>query len=424
CDDTLSILISTSGKDSLIGRPIVQIDEQSAREYAQASAYRIYYHDIGVQSTEEEELVLLGAYSASRYPEANSQTTNTITFADGTTAIMGFLELNKINRIMRINDGYKRISTWRRLNTSRNPDDVYEMRQINDSTSLLSLKTFVLNEIQLDSLLGWLRRCQSDNLIIDLRNNSGGDANVTNRLLSVFAQKPLNRQKGGYSMVKSRGHFQSFAHSLNYTQAVNSDIFPEYEAREGMEGFYLNDSLETVAAVYPDTLTQYTGKVYVLTNGNSCSAATLFPAVLVRNRRGVTVGRETRTGYHSMAALKFAQIRLPNSLYTINVPMVRCVFDTTICDRTPARRGLLPDYPLRLTRHEVMMGNDGQTDVMLDYTLSLIAQGLYLSPEDPFATADTPPTPKYPVHWGVIALVGATAILFIMLWIKRKKAKN
>ncbi len=45
---------------------------------------------------------------------------------------------------------------------------------------------------------------------------------------------------------------------------------------------------------------------------------------------------------------------------------------------------MLPDYELPLTYNEVTMGADGETDVMLEYALQLIADGKYLSEEDPF----------------------------------------
>ena len=45
---------------------------------------------------------------------------------------------------------------------------------------------------------------------------------------------------------------------------------------------------------------------------------------------------------------------------------------------------MLPDYELPLTYNEVTMGADGETDVMLEYALQLIADGIYLSEEDPF----------------------------------------
>ena len=145
-------------------------------------------------------------------------------------------------------------------------------------------------------------------------------------------------------------------------------------------------------------------------SSKSLSCATVFPAVLVRNRRGVSVGRETGSAYHFINAFELAQIILPNTRRTVSIPMVKVVFDTTVCERTPWGRGLLPDYELPLTYNEVIMGADGETDVMLEYALQLIADGKYLSAEDPFAEIDAP---RKASHWW-IWLLGAVGVIAII----------
>jgi C-terminal processing protease CtpA/Prc len=72
-------------------------------------------------------------------------------------------------------------------------------------------------------------------------------------------------------------------------------------AEKGSEGFYQRS--ENGNVVRADSLVNYKGRIYMLTNENSVSAATIFPAVVARNHRGVTVGRETR-GDNSFAVSK------------------------------------------------------------------------------------------------------------------------
>ena len=169
----------------------------------------------------------------------------------------------------------------------------------------------------------------------------------------------------------------------------------------------------------PDSAHQYKGRVYVLTNGRSLSCATIFPAVLVRNRRGVSVGRETGSAYHFINAYESAHIMLPNLMRVIAIPMVKVVFDTTVCARTPWGRGLLPDYNVPLTYRELLMGDDGETDVMLEYALQLIADGKYLSAADPFAESDAPKHNKHLWIW-IAAAIGAIALLAILIRSKRR----
>ena len=412
CDDTVRVMVAVPALKELEGMVVNTIDGAPALEYARRAMDLENNYDGKVESFVEEEAVSLGKYGRILNLDADKGTVHELGLEDGTTVRIPFF----LHPPLMANDAYRRMARWHNVNMRRSDDVVFETRPLNDSTAYLGIKTFEMLDKQVEQVRDFLASCQAPNLVIDVRNNPGGDSEVLMRLLSYFADTPMERQKGGYARVLKQGQFASLAHSLNHT--ADEDIFPEYEA--GENGYYIRDTIETCAVVLPDPDVHYGGKVYVLTNGHSFSAATLFPSVLVRNRRGVTVGRETGSGYHSMTAYKFADIMLPNTLQTIHIPLVQMIFDTTVCDRLPEGRGLLPDYPLPLTWNEVMCGSDGETDVMLEYALSLIADGKYLSVEDPFAAADKAPE-KRAFPWVIVAGVAALlALLALMLLRKRK----
>ena len=407
CEDTLRVLLASPGYTQYEGKVVSSVGGVPAKDYVAGFRKFCYPYDGKVESTLSERCVQLGSNGAMRHWGEDKDRGLEYGFADGSKVIVPFIEsANKY----KIGDLYLRNFHWFARNRMRGREDVFETRQLNDSVAFLALRTFDLNQVQEDSVRVFLAGCDTPNLIVDLRNNAGGDVNVLMRLLSCLTDRPLDRQKGGYNRVMKQGGFASLDYSLQYSSQMQ--VFPEYEPREGEDGFFSLDTIETCAAVMPDPGIRYGGKIYVLTNGQSYSAATLFPAVLVRNRRGVSVGRETGTGYHYMTALKFADIRLPNTFQTIRIPMVQLVFDNTVCERTPAGRGLLPDYELPLTFNEVTDGPDGQTDVMLEYALSLIGEGRYLSPEDPFAEADRPSQGGLSAsHWYII---GAALLLMVL----------
>ena len=199
--------------------------------------------------------------------------------------------------------------------------------------------------------------------------------------------------------------YSSFKSCFNYTDEMN--MYTDYV--EDGTGKYRKVSTNEIR---PDSLINYTGRIYVLTNGSSYSASTLLPSMLVRNRRAVTVGRETGTAYHYMTAENFADIMLSNSQQTIHIPLVKSVFDTTVNARVPAGRGLLPDYPVELSKNEILMGEDGKTDVMLEYALSLIADGKYLSEEDPFAET----IKKNPMMKWLFTSIGVLFLLSLLVF--------
>ena len=207
-------------------------------------------------------------------------------------------------------------------------------------------------------------------MIIDVRDNSGGHIEVERKMLAWFLNEP-SRKTESYSYANKTTGFKYLKYSMNYDTAA---IFQKNIKEENG----LNDR------IMPDSLLNYKGKLYVLTDETSVSAASAFPASLVRNHRAVTVGRETASGYHFMTAVKFAQIRLPNSYIMVRIPMIKEVFDTTVTPRTPEGRGLMPDYPVPLTYEELYTA---ENDMVLDEALRLISEGKYLG-EDYFAFLD------------------------------------
>lgn len=287
------------------------------------------------------------------------------------------------------------------------PRAPYNLKMLNDSVAYIQLTHFSLNQVAVEDIARFIdsiERAKAPHAIFDVRNNGGGDADVLSKLYSYIAGKPMTLYN--YSRVNKQGGYQSFQGT---NRLVDDSLFANYQPIEGKEGYYMMP--EKGNLVEPDSLINYKGKVYVLTNEQSVSAATLFPALVVRNHRGVTVGRETRTAYHFMNALKFVDYILPNSTLVITIPLVHCVFDTVVNARVPYGRGVLPDFPVELTIQEVK----GESDSILNYTLQLIEQGRYLSPIDPFEPLPEAPKPSVVVPLVIgIGVVGIAATVAVV----------
>lgn len=289
-------------------------------------------------------------------------------------------------------------------------DRPYSFRKLNDSTVYFGLTSFEISKVDRDAVRDSITAyLDVPYMVMDLRRNSGGDIYFTNELLSIFLTAPT-KDLGGYSWVRTRGPLK---HSLNY--APDQIVFPEYQPIEGKEGFFAPS--ENSKVLYPDSSVNYRGRLYILTDETSCSAASLFPSVLVRNRRAVTVGRETQTGYHFMTAMKYNEVRLPNSRIVLHIPLVREVFDTAVTPRTPEGRGLMPDYPVPATYEEYFTAEE---DFILGRALELIASGQYLQ-QDYFAEIDAAAESgrKPGIWWWVIGVVAVAVVSGIS--VARKK---
>ena len=355
-----------------VGKRIAGLKDKTADSARRYQLSLTGNYDAAVESVKEEELAFW------RTSCDNDNCDQTIEFADGETrTFKGSRSSGHPSEFSKTYLGY--------VNQNRHKGN-YEKKTLNDSTAYLGLGTFSLSETATDEIAGYidsLAKAAVPNLIVDVRNNPGGDVKVLNRILSYLLDEP-GRNKGAMNWVPKRGGYASFEGCcLNYTHDM--EIFPEYEPMPDGNGYY---NLYDCAPVEPDSTVRYRGKLYVLTNAGSVSAATIFPAEIVRDRRGVVVGRETATAYHYMNALKFADIRLPNSGFQFRIPLVKVVYDTTRNERVPYGRGVLPDYPVELTWREIFEAPDS----ILNYALNLIAENRYLEGEDPFTENDGKPS--------------------------------
>ena len=223
----------------------------------------------------------------------------------------------------------------------------------------------------------------------------------------------------GYQRVNDQGPFQSMKYSLD--RSIQDTLFADYQPVEGKPGYFRCDSLEN--NIVPDSVVYFPGRNYMLTNEYSRSAATLLPAMLVRNHRGVTVGRETGSAYHRMHAYKTTCLTLPNSKIVVAIPLVEVCFDTQVNERVPNGRGVLPDYEVPISLPE-LWSECG--DTILNRALELIANNEYINYENPFVETSLEDAKE--IHLGDIAwYIGGGVLLLVVLIsfiVNRRKKKT
>lgn len=282
-------------------------------------------------------------------------------------------------------------------------------RMISDTTAYLGIRDFELNQVEVEQIKEHVAQMANDsitNLIIDLRNNGGGNVEVMAEIYSFIAQQPYRQEI--YRKVNKRGDFDFFRYSSNH--AEGQEMFPDFESAPDGDGFLLDLSDEWLQ---PDSVVNYKGRVYLLANERSFSAAAVFAGWVKSQNRGVIVGRETGSTYHQMKAIKFEDLMLPNSKYIIHFPLIQTVMDTIMNERFPYGRGVLPDYEVKLKIDELSSPND----TILDYTLQLIREGKYIYYVEPEPETLAVEEEK-PSNWWIWVLVGVAALAVIAVVVK------
>ena len=345
------------GYEKFLGKEVIAVNGVAAKDLIERTRQNIVGYDGKIESTITRDL--LTGWNTFFQNNLTAQTA-VMKFADGTTLRDQWTPARQVKGVK---PAYTKSAYGRRAAANRKAQ--FSFRLLSDSVALLTLGDFQLNQVQMETIADSLTRHLSiPSLIIDARQNPGGDVKVCNQLLSWFIESPTTATTH-YDKVNSNSTYQSFVHCTNYSP--DDKPFENYVAREGQEGFYNPSTIDAI--VFPDSAMHYGGRLYVLIDETSQSAATDFPAQLVRCGRAKTIGRETGTGYHYMTAVKFAHLSLPNSHIEFTLPLVKSVLDDSVTERFPDQRGLLPDVEVPLTYEELYTS---ENDPILDKALHII----------------------------------------------------
>jgi hypothetical protein len=177
-----------------------------------------------------------------------------------------------------------------------------------------------------------LRKENVSNLIIDLRGNGGGSVVLSNLLTRYIADAPFKIADSIYAL-KKKSSYKKYID--NYLQ---NRLFLLFMTGKKPDGHYHFGLFEN-KLFKPVHKNRYNGDVYVLTGGNTFSAAALF-AQTVRHQDNVTlVGEETGGGAYGNTAWLIPEVTLPHTGVRLRLPLFRLVVDKDM----RKGRGVMPE---------------------------------------------------------------------------------
>lgn len=174
-----------------------------------------------------------------------------------------------------------------------------------------------------------------EHLVIDLRQNGGGDEVLGQRLIAYLVDQPVRLYDRG--VVKAREFDWS-----RYTDEPSFKLGPG-DAEPAADGtLRLTATYYSSLAPHPPLEPRFDGDVYVLIDGGSFSTTSDTCAALRELGRAVFVGEETGGGYSGNASGIRPTLTLPHTKLRVRVPLVR--FYNVTRGEQPLDRGILPDY--------------------------------------------------------------------------------
>ncbi len=194
-----------------------------------------------------------------------------------------------------------------------------------------------------------LEQQQVKNLIIDIRGNGGGDINMSVLLTKYLRNSPFKVADSAYSISKN---FRPF--SGNIKTGFWSNISLLFITRKKKDGLYHFGYWER-HLYHPKTKYHFNGNVYVLINGPTFSASTLFCNAVKGQENIKLVGEEAGGGWYGNNGVMIPDIILPNTKLRVRLPFFRLVQYNHVAKKGS---GVLPDIYIPPTAEGVRKQED------------------------------------------------------------------
>jgi C-terminal processing protease CtpA/Prc len=208
--------------------------------------------------------------------------------------------------------------------------------------ALLTVQTFSMEmdrfRKQIDSLFQLAAKNSIETLILDLRYNGGGEVELAADLLNYFITAPTSIVEYSYIITDRDEDFKL----ANIPDEMRKDKYKFIEPlKDGKSYVKLTPYSGELKMLQPRT-DRFTGKVYILANGGTSSAASTFTGVMKSLGLATIVGEETVGGYLGGGTVIGLDLTLPNSKITAHSGLVYQRFRTS---GEELHRGVTPDVP-------------------------------------------------------------------------------
>ncbi|RKR80446.1 peptidase S41-like protein [Mucilaginibacter gracilis] len=210
-----------------------------------------------------------------------------------------------------------------------------------------------------DSVFTTLKVRHTENLILDLRNNEGGDG-TGEKLLTYLLTRPYQHFES--TEVK----FKGYAPVAEYLENGKDLFFADSLVGKTTNGLYsLKKADMPSLGEQPLNVNHYTGKLFVLINGASGSMAAVVAAFLKGNGRAIFIGEESGGTMEGNTSHQSARLVLPNTKIRVTIPLIK----TSNAVAYTKGRGVEPDYQVTPKINDILIGIDTE----LNFARALIS---------------------------------------------------
>jgi C-terminal processing protease CtpA/Prc len=205
-----------------------------------------------------------------------------------------------------------------------------------------------------------LNQYNVQNLVIDLRENGGGNMGVSTVLARYLAAQPFKNADTVAAISRRFQYGKYIRPSVLYWIAMHTMSRKQNDGRYHLR-YYEKHHFK------PKKKNHFDGQIYFLHGGYTFSASCMVLNTLKGQPNVTLIGEETGGGSYGNTAVHLPGITLPHSRLRIVLPMYRVVFN----NRLPKNgRGIVPDIEVKSTSVSIKQG----VDIKFDSTMQIIKQ--------------------------------------------------
>ncbi len=198
------------------------------------------------------------------------------------------------------------------------------------------------------------------NLVLDVRSNGGGKVMMSTLLTKYLRKTPFKVADSVYAVARGVGPYGRYIKG-GFLNSIEMFFISKKKA----DGKYHLGHLER-KLYKPKRKYHYDGNVYVLINGPSFSATSLFSNAVKGQDNILLVGEETGGGWHGNSGIMIPDIKLPNTKTTVRLPLYRLVQYNHVPKNGT---GVLPDWYIGTSYDALLKG--------YDYKMKLVRERIF-----------------------------------------------
>lgn len=253
----------------------------------------------------------------------------------------------------------------------KNRKTAYSFQYIDSSgTGLLTVNTFAIGgptseghqkyAAFLDSVFTELKTRNIRNLIVDIRENGGGNDPNDLLLYSYLAKRSFRENRSAFTL------FNTVPFKRHYVEEepdeiadLEKDLKDEHTIWRNKK-YYQNEKMNPVWNPKPQA---YSGKIYLLVSPFVASAGSLFASMVKSDEQSVVIGQETLGGYYGHTGHIPVMYKLPKTGLLLSFSIVDLEQDVQKLNDQRYGDGVKPDYLVEQSIEEYLKS----TDTILEY---------------------------------------------------------